>query len=181
MAPIEEHYPIGLDDVLTLSDTTRIRVRALHRFEDAPIRELFEHLSPRTRYMRFLSPLRTLPDSIVALLTSVDHCRSLALVAESVGVDRQEVVALGSFGAVDDQHVEVALVVRDDWQRRHIGTALAVRIMDAAEARGFHRFIATFLSDNGPIRRLLKNVGDVVAATASGGMSELIFVRRRVD
>jgi acetyltransferase len=172
------HYPAELTDVFTLSDQTRIRVRPLHRFEDGPIRELFDHLSLRTRYLRFFSPLRVLPDSMVSRLASVDYRRNLALVAERESGDCREVVGLGSFGAVDDEQVEVALVIRDDWQQRRIGTELAIRILAAAEARGFHRFIANVTSDNRPIRKLLKNLGDVVSATASAGISELVFVRR---
>ena len=50
-------------------------------------------------------------------------------------------MGLASFGAIDDGNVEVALVIRDDWQRQRLGTELAGRLLQAAEARGFHRFI----------------------------------------
>lgn len=178
VAEMDDGYPVELNDTFTLSDRTPIRVRALHRFEDGPVRELFDHLSPRTRYLRFLSPLASLPDSMMRLLTGVDYRRSIALLALHDVREGQEVVALGSFGAIDDEQVEVALVVRDDWQRRRIGTELAVRILDAAERRGFHRFVANFCSDNGPIRRLLAGIGRTVSASVSGGVSELVFVRR---
>jgi RimJ/RimL family protein N-acetyltransferase len=75
--------------------------------------------------------------------------------------------------------VEVGLVVRDDWQRQRLGTELAGRLLQAAEARGFHRFIANVHSDNAAIRRLLRNLGDVVSTKMSGGISEFAFVRRR--
>ena len=178
MFTAEEGYPTELNDVFTLSDRTPIRVRALHRFEDGPVQELFDHLSLRTRYLRFLSPLSSLPDSLMRLLTGVDYRRSVALLALHDISDRQEVVALGSFGAVDDERVEVALVVRDDWQRRRIGTELALRVLDAAERRGFHSFVANFSSDNRPVRKLLARIGEVVSATVSGGVSELVFVQR---
>ena len=88
-------------------------------------------------------------------------------------------MGLASFAAIDDGNVEVALVIRDDWQRQRLGAALADTLLQAAEARGFHRFIATVRSDNVAIRRLVKNLGDVVPAKMSGGISELAFVRRR--
>jgi acetyltransferase len=176
----DEEYPAELNDSFTLPDNTRVRVRALHRFEDAPIRQLFEHLSPRSRYLRFLSGFEVLPDSIVATLTGVDHRRHVELVAERDTADGVEVIGLGSFGAIDDRHVEVALVIRDDWQRQRIGTELAIRVLDAAEARGFHRFVAHILAENRPIRRLLNNVGDVTSATASGSTVELVFIRHHV-
>jgi RimJ/RimL family protein N-acetyltransferase len=171
-------YPSELDAQLTLSNQKHLRIRALRRCEEGPIRELFARLSPRSRYLRFLSPMPTLPDSVVRQLACVDYRRQLALVVENDETNGGEIVGLGSFGAIDDRNVEVALVVRDDWQQQHVGTELAIRVLQAAEDRGFHRFIAHFLSDNTAIRRLLKNVGDVVSMKVSGGFSELAFVRR---
>jgi diguanylate cyclase (GGDEF)-like protein len=171
-------YPEELSAEVVLPNRRRLRIRALRRFEDGPIRELYAHLSPRTRYMRFFSPMPTLPESVVQLLVRVDYYRSVSLVAESHDGDAAAIVGLGSFGAVDDRNVEIALVVRDDWQRQRVGTELVLRVMDAAESRGFRRFLATFRSENVAIRRLVAGVGDVVSARMSGGISELAFVRR---
>jgi len=173
-------YPKELDADLTLSNRKRLHIRALRTCEDGPIRELYARLSPRTRYLRFFSPMPTLPDSVARLLASVDYRRQLALVAEYDDGNGAEIVGLGSFGAIDDQNAEVALVVRDDWQRQRVGTELAIRILLAAENRGFKRFVVHILSDNIAIRRLLRHVGEMVSSTMSGGMSELAFVRRRI-
>jgi RimJ/RimL family protein N-acetyltransferase len=173
-------YPAELDARVILPNKTRLHIRPLRRYEEAPIRELDTHLSVRTRYLRFLSPLSMMPDSIVRLLASVDYRRSLALVAEPEAGARRHIVALGSFGAIDDRNAEVSLLVRDDWQRQRIGTELATRIMAAAESRGFHRFIVHALSENIAIRRLLQNVGIVVSTKVSGHVSELAFIRRHV-
>jgi RimJ/RimL family protein N-acetyltransferase len=172
------NYPTGLEDDLTLSDQRSVHIRPLRRCEDAAIRDFYAHLSPRTRYQRFFSPMPSLPDSVLKLLTAVDGQRRLALVAEE-GSGGGELVALASFGAVDEGRAEVALVVRDDWQHQHVGTALAMRVLDAAESRGFHRFVAHVASDNVAMRKILTHVGDVVSANASGGVSEIEFVRRR--
>jgi len=172
-------YPADLSDEVTLPDRRRVRIRALRRCEEAPIRELFAHLSPDTRYRRFLSPMPALPDHLVRQLACGDYRRQLALVAEyDSGTASAEPIGLASFGAIDDSTVEVALVVRDEWQRHQVGTELAQRLMLAAEARGFHRFIATVLSGNTGIRRLLSHVGRVVSGRIDGGTMELAFVRR---
>jgi RimJ/RimL family protein N-acetyltransferase len=173
-------YPAELDAHVILPNKTRLHIRPLRRCEEAPIRELDTHLSVRTRYLRFLSPLSMMPDSIVRLLASVDYRRSLALVAEPEAGARGHIVALGSFGAIDDRNAEVSLLVRDDWQRQRIGTELATRIMAAAESRGFHRFIVHVLSENIAIRRLLQNVGIVVSTQVRGHVSEFAFIRRHV-
>ena len=171
--------PSELEDHIVLSNLRLLRIRPLRRCEESTITDLYDHLSPRTRYLRFFSPMPTLPDYIVRMLACVDYRGHLALVAEHDNGNGTEIVGLASFAAIDDGQVEVALVVRDDWQRQRLGTELAGRLLRAAEARGFHRFIANVLWDSVAIRKLLKSLGDVVSTKMSGGTSEIAFVRRR--
>ena len=172
-------YPTELDAHVTLTDQRRVRIRALHSREERPIRVLHARLSTRTRYLRFLSPIPTLPDALVRRLACVDYRRRLAVVAEDEGAGcAGVVVALASFSAVDETTAEVAVVVQDDWQRQGVGTALVSTLLDAAEKRGFDRFVATIAADNSIIRRLLDRFGRVVASHTSLGVSELVFVRR---
>lgn len=154
-------------------------IRALEPGEESVIRELYAHLSPRTRYLRFFSAMPSLPDAVVRQLASVDGRRHVAFVVEDEVSGRAEPIALASFGAIDDEAVELGLVVRDDWQNRRIGTELARRVLDAAEARGFHRFVASIQAHNVAIRRILHHVGVTVSSTFEGGVWELAFVRRR--
>jgi acetyltransferase len=171
--------PFATASSVVLPDRTRVHLRPLLPFEESPIRELFEHLSVRTRYLRFLSPLRELPESLLRQLVAVDCRRHLELVAEYEGDNGVETIGLGGFAAVDGESVEVGLVVRDDWQGRRLGSELAVRLLDAAEARGFHRFIAHVAAGNTAIGSIIRNVGEIVAARASFGVSEVVFARRR--
>lgn len=174
-------YPRNLEGAITLPNHLLLHVRPLRRCDDLTVRELYSHLSPRTRYLRFFSPLPALPESVLRLLACVDYRRRLALVAEVDTVCGAEVVALGSYGAIDDGTAEVGLVVRDEWQRQGIGTALAMRVLQAAEARGFDRFVAHVLYENTGMRRFLNQVGLVMSTKTQQGVSEVSFVRRRLQ
>ena len=165
-------------EYVTLPNDRRLRIRPLQLREEEPIRELYAHLSPRSRYMRFFSVMPSLPDSLVRQLAFVDGCHRVAFIAEEDAAGRTEPVALASFGAIDETTVELGLVVRDEWQNQRLGTALAVRVLDAAEACGFHRFVASIHTHNVAIRRLLYRVGIVVSSTFESGVFELAFVRR---
>jgi len=151
-----------------------LRVRPLRRSDARLLTDLYARLSPDTRYLRFFSPMPHLPDAVLETLLNVDCRRRVALVAE---ID-DTAVGLGSFGALDDGSAEVALVVCDDWQRRRVGTALATRVLAAAERRGFHRFVAHVMSTNDAARRLLREVGTVLSWRMHGAITELVFVRR---
>ena len=171
-------YPLELESDILLADRRRLRIRPLRPDEYGPLRELDAGLSRRTRYLRFLSPMPELPDSLLRLLASVDYRRKVSLIAEIDECGRHEVVALGSFGAVDDRTAEVALVVSDQWQHQGIGTALARRVLQAAEDRGFGRYVVHVFWDNTVMRRLLKRVGNVIASQTRLGVSEVTFTRR---
>ena len=166
-------------DQIRLPNHRHLHIRPLRRGEDGPIRELYTRLSPRTRYLRFLSPMPVLPDSVLRLLADVDDRRRLALVVELDKADGGDVVALGNLGGIDDRSAEVALVVRDDWQHQGVGVALAARLLQAAEDRGYDRFVIDMLWNNPAIRKLLNRMGEIVSMNTRLGVSEVTFVRRR--
>ena len=165
-------------DNVFLLNGKQVRIRFLEEGEDRPIRELWPHLSPRTSYLRFLSILSSLPDSLLDRLISDKDRRSMAIVAEHETDGTPIVIGLANLGAVDDESAEVGLVVRDDWQRQHVGTELARTMMLAAERRGIRRFIGHVLAENVGMRRLLKNIGVIVSAKPDGNVQEIAFVRR---
>jgi acetyltransferase len=171
-------YPSELEGEVTLEDRRQVRIRPLRPDEEGPIRQLDAHLSRQTRYLRFLSPLPSLPDSLLRLLARVDYRRRVSLLAEYEAGGIRQVVGLGSFGAIDNDSAEVALVVSDEWQHQGIGTALADRLLRAAEDRGFARFVVHVLSENTVMRRLLKRVGHIVSSQTRLGVSEVTFTRR---
>jgi RimJ/RimL family protein N-acetyltransferase len=178
MTTTSDDYPRELECHMTLADRRQLRIRPLRPDEEGPVRELDTRLSSRTRYLRFLSPMPALPDSLLRLLASVDYRRRLSLIAEVDAGGQREVIALGSFGGLDNGTAEVALVVSDAWQHQGIGTILARQVMRAAEDRGFAKFVAHIFSDNTVIRRLLKRVGHIVSSRTSFGVAEVTFIRR---
>jgi GNAT superfamily N-acetyltransferase len=123
--------------------------------------------------------MSVLPDSVLNLLACADDQRRLTLLAQLRRGSDTEIVAVGNVGAGDDGDAELGLVVRDDFQRQGIGTALAATALRRAEARGFHRFVGYVLWENSPVmRKLLSRVADIVSATTHEGVSEMHFIRR---
>src|SRR5439155_476319 len=126
----EDAYPAELESHLSLDGGWCVRIRALHACEGEPIRALYRRLSDTSRYLRFLSPMPTLPDAVVRALACVDHRRSVALVAEDARADAEgRVIGLAGFSAVEAGAAEVAVVVRADGAPWTIAPALrAARI-----------------------------------------------------
>ena len=164
---------------VTLPNGHRVRLRSLRHGELGAVRELCAGLSLRTRYLRFLSPMPVLPESLLHMLADVDDPRRLTLIAEQDAADGGRVVGLGNLAALDDDRAELGLVVADCWQRQGIGVALAAQLLHAADLRGFRRFVVHGRWDNPAFRRVLSHTADVVSETMRFGESEVTFVRRR--
>ena len=166
-------------DQVKLANGRLLIIRPLRRDEYGPVREFCARLSPRTRYFRFFSEMPVIQDSLLRVLVDVDYVQRLALIAELDHPHGGHVVALGNASAIDDERAEVGIVVADAWQRQGIGVALTSRLLQAAEVRGYYRFVGHGLWDNFALRRLLNHVADVESSSARQGVREITFVRRR--
>jgi GNAT superfamily N-acetyltransferase len=164
---------------VTLPTGHRVRFRLLKHGELEAVRELCAGLSLRTRYLRFLSPMPVLPESLLHLLADVDDPRRLTLIAEQDAAHGGRVIGLGNMAALDEDRAELGLVVADSWQRQGIGVALAARLLHAADLRGFRRFVVHGRWDNPGFRQVLVHTADVISETMRFGVSEVMFARRR--
>lgn len=123
----------------------------------------FLRLSPETRYSRFHATLENLTPAMLQHeaepLLDVDGIHRLALVA----VDQEEgqevlvgVVRLAR--GPDEQEAEVAVVVRDDWQRQGIGSGLMLRLASVARSLGVTSFWAVVMSSNRAALNIFSNL-----------------------
>jgi GNAT superfamily N-acetyltransferase len=153
---------------MTLADGAHLRVRPIVPADREPLAHAFDRLSDRSRRQRFLAPKPRLSARELDYLTDVDHVTHEALVAidetsgEIVGVGRY---ATGSGGGAA---ADMALAVVDAWQRRGIGHALAVRIVERARANGITRLTGSALADNLRVRSLLDRLGFRVRSVSAG-------------
>jgi GNAT superfamily N-acetyltransferase len=153
---------------MTLADGVRLRVRPIVTADREPLADAFDRLSDRSRRQRFLAPKPRLSSRELDYLTDVDHVTHEALVAidETTG----EIVAVGRYatGGAGGAAADMALVVVDAWQRRGIGHALAVRLVERARANGITRLTGTALADNLRVRTLLDRLGFRVRSVSAG-------------
>ena len=64
-------------------------VRPIHPDDAQMLQELMQHLSPESRYFRFVSSIVELPPSMLARFTLIDYDREMALVAVLISPPRQ--------------------------------------------------------------------------------------------
>jgi len=129
--------------------------------QDAPLLVgLFDRLSTETRYLRFHSLMSNLTPKqkqvMARELSVLDPARAAALVALAQEEQGESAVAVARFSSQQDpREADVAIVVRDDYQKDGLGTHLIRRIAERGRRMGFRRFRSVMLSTNLAVPRLL--------------------------
>ena len=144
-----------------LADGTRVVIREIRPADKRMLAKGHELLSEETRRRRYLGAKPRLSARELAYLTEVDGELHFALVA--VLADQLDhIVGVARFVRLQsrEETADAAIVVGDPWQRRGLGTRLALGLADAARARGVKRFTATMLSDNPAALALMRTLSE---------------------
>ncbi|MEV4842306.1 GNAT family N-acetyltransferase [Micromonospora matsumotoense] len=152
---------------LMLPDGAELTIRPATADDLAGVVELHEGCSARSRQRRYLSGA-ALP-SPTRLRRLLEPARGLTLVATTTGSGgaAESVVALANLLAEGDE-AEVALLVRDDWQRRGLGTALLRRLLTHGERVGYAALVLHTQAENTPMVRTLARLGRPAAIERDG-------------
>jgi acetyltransferase len=161
--PAIRPYPTQYVGPHRLPDGTEVIVRPIRPEDEGMLVAFHARLGETSVRERYLAPLRldqrTTHERLIRVCFS-DYDRDVALIAEYQSPDGPEIVAVGRLArrpAHDD--AEFALLVRDDWQRRGLGTELLRRIVDVARREGLARVTATMLPDNQAMMRIAGRLG----------------------
>ncbi|MGC8831698.1 MAG: GNAT family N-acetyltransferase [Thermoproteota archaeon] len=179
----EVEYPEELKRYITLENGTKLLIRPIKPSDATMKQHLFYALSKESVAKRYLGPLKSLPWERVWPYVIVDYRDEMVLVAvvEEDGVE--SMVGMGSYSRIPRTELaEVALVVRDDWQGKGIGTELLKYLIELAKARGFEGLKAWVLVENVRMMHLFKKCGYTVKYRIDDGVYEvLIDLRQPVE
>lgn len=157
-----------------------VRVRPLAPDDVENLIDLFEHLSPISRYMRFNESLESPdPDYVrreAANLCQVDAKRGAAWIAFADLPDQPNAPVAGvRFVRTEDPTTaEVSVAVRDDLHQQGIGGALLLFVAQQAQAAGVARIVASFQTSNRAIWALLARAPYHVHTVVHGAQTEVI-------
>jgi GNAT superfamily N-acetyltransferase len=143
----------------------QVRLRLIQKEDAALLVDLFHNLSPESRRLRFHLYTTKLPDEQVwkaaIALSDLDPQRQMAILATIIEADGEEhAVGVARFArdAVEDKEAEVAIVVRDDFQRKGLGKHLLRILAEKAREAGISFFSAWILVDNIRLMKLIKGM-----------------------
>ncbi len=133
---------------------------------DAPLLvDLWEHMSYRTRVLRFHNIPKDVPLNEVwrmaTNLATLDPSRQVAIVAIEHTSDGERALGVSrlSRAKATDSVAEAAVVVRDDYQKMGLGTKLMKRLGKKAWAMGITHFEAWVMAENEPMLNIISKLG----------------------
>ncbi len=162
-------YPARHEQVWPLRGGGQYTVRPIHPNDAQMLQDLVQHLSPESRYTRFVSSMRELPPSMLARFTLIDYDCEMALVAvlkqRSAGpdgeiVETERIVGVSQYVTnIDQSSCEFSLVVADDFTGKGLGARLMESIMDVAREKGLAEIEGLVLVKNPGMLKLMKRLG----------------------
>ena len=165
-------YPARFEQVWPLRGGGEYTVRPIHPDDASMLQEMMLHLSPESRYFRFISSIVELPPAMLARFTLIDYDREMALVAvyreRKVGpdgemIEKERIVGVSRYITNPDQSsCEFALVVADDFSGKGLGSRLMLSIMDVAREKGLSEIEGLVLTQNPGMLKLMKSLGYTV-------------------
>jgi acyl-CoA hydrolase/RimJ/RimL family protein N-acetyltransferase len=153
-------YPEHLETFRTSRKGMKIFLRPVKITDEGLMKDFFYSLSARSMHKRFMSFRVEMPHERLQQYLPVDYEKDMAITALVKDDENEIMVGLGQYFMNRDQHTaEVAIVVRDSFQQKSVGTEILFYLTSIARQRGLLGFTAEVLLDNEPMLRLFEKLG----------------------
>ncbi len=167
-------YPEELETYRTTKTGLEIFLRPVKISDEPLLKDFFYSLSDKTLYRRFISARKDMPHERLQQFVVIDYTKEMIILAVIKKNGKEEVVGVGEYGIDEREYTaEVALVVRDDYQNRGIGTELLSYLTYLAKRQGLHGFTAEVLADNRAMLHLFEKMGFDIERRKAEGVYEL--------
>ena len=163
-------YPNQYVGTLKLEDGTELTVRPIRPEDEPAIVRFHEKLSERTVAKRYFQPMNLRQRTAHERLTHIcfiDYDRQMALVAETKsGSGEAEIVGVSR---MSKQHgtnsAYTAVIIRDDFQHKGLGTELFRRALEVARDEGLKQVHCNMLAEDQEMHHICKKLGFRVTET----------------
>jgi len=171
---IKGEYPEDLETRKTTRAGLELLLRPVKISDEPLLKEFFYSLSDESMYQRFISARRDIPHELLQDLVAVDYFTKMVLVAVTERDGRESICGLGQYGMNRDMYTaDVALVVRDDCQKKGVAGEMLAYLTFLAKRQGLLGFTAEVLAGNEPVFRLFRKMGFDVSKRNEEGVYEM--------
>ena len=169
----------AIEHVFYSSEDHLIMVRPLKQADAHLLVDLFEHMGPDSRYLRFNLALIDPDPKIIweeaQRMATIDAEKEGAWLAFTDLPDQKNAPIGGvRYVRQDQETAEAALVVRDDMQGKGIGKGLLAFLADRAQEAGIKRLVATIQRANRALLHILNNSPFQVTFESEGSYTTIV-------
>jgi acyl-CoA synthetase (NDP forming)/RimJ/RimL family protein N-acetyltransferase len=164
-------YPREWEADVLLADGGVAHLRPIRPSDADRLVAFYERVSPESKYLRFFAAYPRLSDRDVKLFTEVDYVDRVAFIV-TLG---EEMIAVGRYDRVEDDHAEVSFLIEDAHQGRGIAQLLLEHLAQAARERGITRFVAEVLPENRRMAKVFADAGYRVSKEMEDGVLAVEF------
>lgn len=158
----------SLDQYSLLRDGQSVHVRSVRPDDRDELLALNAAVSDRSLYLRFFGVSRWAADQFV----NNDILGATAgptLVAEVAG----RIVGVAGFAPAAGAEAEIGILIADEFQHTGVGTVLLEYLASWARHQGIECFRAEVLAENGPMMRMLQDLGYPISAELVDGVEQV--------
>ena len=160
-------------------DGEDVVIRAI-KPEDEPLwSDMIESLSPATAEYRFFGPIREVTKSMLVRYCHIDYDREIALAAIREPKGKKKKMMLGvarlTIETANVEEGEFAIVVRDAYQRKGIGSKLMDALIQAARDRHVREIRGHVLAANPGMTRFAEDLGFDVRSGDEPDVRQLVL------
>ena len=163
-------YPREVEKMVSTRDGTPVHLRPICPADESKLSDLFYSLTDNTLYRRFMRVIKRVPHKDLQYFLDVDYKANMAIVLETREPGREpRIIGMAQYFLDLATHfAEVALVVRDEWQGKGLGTCLIGEMIRLAQENGVAGFTADVLSANHVMVHIFQKAGVEVHSTLGG-------------
>ncbi|MHA1935714.1 MAG: GNAT family N-acetyltransferase [Candidatus Thorarchaeota archaeon] len=156
-----------------------VQFRLIRPDDSDRIKDLFYGLSEESIYFRFLTPLKSLQRQTLQDFYNVDQDADISIVAVKCSDEdggAEKIIGAGRYLLDRSKNeAEFAILIKDEYQNRGIGTYLLNHLMRIAKSKGVKAFVAHVHPKNVPMIRFIHKTGKVIESTLRIQDDEYVF------
>lgn len=161
-------YPENEEREVQLKNGYKVLIRPAKASDAGGMQDIFYNMGKEDIYTRFFTHLASFTDKMAQHLCNVDCENEMAFTA--VVGERENEKVIGSscyFADPTDNLGEVAYMIRPEWQKCGLGSALQQRMTEYAKSKGLRGFKASILVENIKMQQMIKK-GEKVSFARHG-------------
>jgi acyl-CoA hydrolase/GNAT superfamily N-acetyltransferase len=148
-------YPAHLEAYRKTDSGLLVFLRPVKISDLENLRKFFYALSDKSLYTRFFTDIEYVPQKTLERYSVIDYSKEISILVLPDDGGPETVIGIGQYVVDVKKHTaEIALVVRDDYQNRGVGTVILEYLLSIGSREGILEMTLTVLSENDTMLRL---------------------------